>query len=122
MGRQQYINQCMEEAEKSNISFRHGAVVIKNNKIISSGHNKYSGKTPHHLRTVHAEMNAIMNCSSKLENATVYVIRLSAMNDNGMGQSCPCLKCTKFMKLHKIHKVVYSTPEGFESKFLDELS
>ena len=120
MGRQQYITQCMEEAEKSDICFRHGAVVIKNNKIISSGHNKYSGKKLHHLRTVHAEMDAIMNSSTTCFNATVYVVRLSSINHHGMGLSCPCDKCVKCMKLHRIQKVVYSTPEGLECKYIDE--
>ena len=121
MGRRQYIDQCMEEAEKSDIHFQHGAVIIKNNKIISRGYNRYTGHKPHHLRTQHAEMNAIKNAGKNCENATLYVIRLSQLTDDGLGSSCPCSKCAKFMKLHKIKNVVYSTGEGFENKFLVEL-
>ena len=65
-------------------------------------------------------MNAIMNSTSSCDNATVYVIRLSSINPHGMGLSSPCCMCTKFMKLHKIQKVVYSTPDGLECKYLDE--
>ena len=43
------------------------------------------------------------------------------MTDDGLGSSCPCSKCAKFMKLHKIQKVVYSTGEGFEQKYIHEL-
>ena len=122
MGRRQFINQCIEEAVRSDIHFQHGAVLIKNNRIISTGYNRYSGRKLHHLRTIHAEMNAIQNAGKQdIENATMYVIRLSQLTDDGLGSSCPCTKCTKFMKLHKIQKVVYSTGEGFEKKFLDEL-
>ena len=121
MGRQSYVRRCVEEAEKSDISFQHGAVLIKNNKIISTGYNKYTSHKPHHLRTVHAEMSAIQNAGKNVENATLYVIRLSQITDDGLGSSCPCKKCAKFMKLHKISKVVYSTGEGFETKFRDEL-
>ena len=121
MGKQQYIGQCIEEAERSDIHFQHGSVLIKNNKVIGRGYNRYSGHKPHHLRTIHAEMNAIQNASDSCENATMYVIRLSQITDDGLGSSCPCKKCAKFMKLHKINKVVYSTGEGFEKKFLDEL-
>jgi deoxycytidylate deaminase len=97
-------------------------VLIKNNKVIGRGYNKYTGHKLHHLRTVHAEMSAIQNAKEKdFENATMYVIRLSQLTDDGLGSSCPCTKCTKFMKLHKIQKVVYSTGEGFEKKYLDEL-
>ena len=121
MGRQQYIKKCVEEAEKSDITFQHGAVLIKNNKVIASGYNKYSGHTPHHLRTMHAEMNVIQNAGKNLENSTLYVIRLSQITNDGLGCSCPCKKCSKFMKLHKINKVVYSTGDGFETKFVDDL-
>jgi len=122
MGRRQYIDQCIEEAERSDIHFQHGAVLIKNNKIIGRGYNKYTGHKPHHLRTMHAEMSAIQNANGKdCENATMYVIRLSQLSSDGLGSSCPCVKCAKYMKLHKITKVVYSTGEGFEKKYLDEL-
>lgn len=121
MGRQQFIKVCVEEAEKSDIHFQHGAVLIKNNKIIARGFNKYSSHKPHHLRTIHAEMNAIRNAGKNCENATMYVIRLSQLTDDGLGSSCPCAKCSKYMKLHKISKVVYSTGEGLEAKFIDEL-
>ena len=122
MGRRQFINQCIEEAVRSDIHFQHGAVLIKNNRIISTGYNRYSGHKLHHLLTIHAEMNAIQNAGKQdIENAKMYVIRLSQLTDDGLGSSCPCTKCTKFMKLHKIQKVVYSTGEGFEKRFLDEL-
>ena len=122
MGRQNYIDKCIEEAERSDIGFQHGAVLIKNSKIISRGYNKYTGHKLHHLRTVHAEMNAIQNAMGKdIENATMYVIRLSQITDDGLGSSCPCAKCAKFMKLHRINKVVYSTGEGFEKKYVDML-
>lgn len=121
MGRRQYIDKCVEEAEKSDIHFQHGAVIIKNNKIISRGYNRYTGHKPHHLRTQHAEMNAIQNAGKNCENATLYVIRLSQLSDDGLGSSCPCTKCAKFMKLHKIKNVVYSTGDGFENKNLVEL-
>ena len=122
MGRRQFVDQCMEEAEKSDIGFRHGAVIIKNNKIVSRGYNKYTSHKPHHLRTVHAEMNAIKNAKTDIENATLYVIRLSNLSENGLGPSCPCNKCQKFMKLHKIQKVIYSTPDGFDKMLSIEIN
>ena len=124
MGRQQYINKCMEEAEKSTVNFKHGAIIIKNNKVVSRGYNKYTGHQQHHLRTVHAEMNAIQNAGKNCENSTLYVIRLSNLTDDGLGCSCPCHKCAKFMKLHKIQKVVYSTGDEInklEAKLVNDL-
>lgn len=122
MGRRNYIDRCVEEAERSDIHFQHGAILIKNNKIIGRGYNKYCGHKLHHLRTVHAEMNAIQNSvTNDIENATMYVIRLSQLTEDGLGSSCPCSKCTKFMKLHKINKVIYSTGDGFQKKSVDEL-
>jgi deoxycytidylate deaminase len=122
MGRRQYIDLCKEEATRSDVHFQHGAVLIKNNKVVGSGFNRYTGHKLHHLRTVHAEMKAIQSAQGKdIENAIMYVIRLSSMSDDGLGSSCPCLKCTKFMKLHKIQKVIYSTGDGFEKKLVGEL-
>ena len=121
MGRQQFIDLCKEEATRSDVHFQHGAVLIKNNKVIGSGFNRYTGHKLHHLRTLHAEMNAIQNAHGDLENAIMYVIRLSSITIDGLGSSCPCLKCTKFMKLHKIRRVFYSTGDGFEKKYMSEL-
>jgi tRNA(Arg) A34 adenosine deaminase TadA len=122
MGRRQYIDQCMEEAHRSDLHFQHGAVLIKNNKVIGKGFNKYTGHKLHHLRSVHAEMKAIQNAgNTDIENAVMYVIRLSNLTDDGLGSSCPCTKCTKFMKLHKIQKVIYSTGQGLVTRYVDEL-
>ncbi|WMZ61560.1 ComE operon protein 2 [Staphylococcus pseudintermedius] len=75
-----------------------GATITKDNRIIAGGYNgSVSGEVHcidegclmeggHCIRTIHAEMNAILQCSKQgvsTENATIYVTHF------------PCLNCTK---------------------------
>lgn len=84
-----------------------GAVVVKNNRIISTGYNgapkgmKHCGDAGckiidnHCVRVVHAEMNALLFAGREAEGATLY---------------CTCLPCTICMKMaiqQGIKRIVY---------------
>lgn len=87
-----------------------GAILVKNNKIISSGYNSNPlnfedlcedelGYTKWY--TLHAESNAILKCATSnesSENAILY-ITLS-----------PCKECSKLIVQAKIIRLVYSIP------------
>ena len=118
--RKQFIQTAIEEASKSQQLFKHGAIVVKNKKIISIGHNKVTSKCPSHMHSIHAEMAAIKQSheKSKLSNSHVYVVRITNM---GLADSKPCINCQHFMKMHGITRVFYSTGNvhEFESMFID---
>ena len=89
-----------------------GAVVVKDKRIIASGYNGSTNKEDHcddeghymrdgHcIRTVHAEVNAITQCSKfgmDTQGAEVYVTHF------------PCLNCTKTLIQAGIKKINYLT-------------
>ena len=104
-----------EVASKSGQYQRHGAVVVQNGKVISSGFNKTSGRYPN-MQTLHAEMAAIKMCSSVIDSH-VYVVRIN--NQGDLQNSRPCRRCYRYMLKHGISKVWWSTGEGNKFESMD---
>lgn len=88
---------------------RHGCVIVKNGKVISTGYN-------HHIRgdltkTIHAEMDAIskLKKTEDLRNCELYVVRIGTSNMGcPLKYSKPCPICTEFMIRHGIRRVFFS--------------
>lgn len=89
-----------------------GAVLVKNNRIIATGYNGGVSETDncsevghqmedgHCIRTVHAEMNALIQCAKEgisTNNTEVYVTHF------------PCLNCTKALLQAGVTKVTYKS-------------
>jgi dCMP deaminase len=87
-----------------------GALIVRDNRVIAGGYNgSVSGDVHcidegcyivdgHCLRTIHAEMNAILQCAKfgvPTENAEIYVTHF------------PCLACTKMILQAGIKKIHY---------------
>jgi cytidine deaminase len=114
------LRNAQEEAMKSMHEFRHGAVLVKDGKIIGSGRNRYScsipiGENTRGRSSVHAEEAAIRH-TKNCGNARMYVVRVASY---GLANSKPCIRCQNLMKNFKIEKVIYSTKTGgTESMFL----
>jgi dCMP deaminase len=111
---------------------RYGAVITKNNIIVSTGYNGAAagvkdcmdvGKCtrkelciPHGERyelchSVHAEANAIIRASvDELRGATIYI----SGADSGARECCsePCMMCKRMILNAGIVKVVYSDGDG----------
>jgi dCMP deaminase len=83
-----------------------GSVIVKDNRIIATGYNGYPQGAPHasilidghEVNTIHAEQNAISQCSkmgiSSLDS-TIYVTHF------------PCLNCAKMIVGSGIKEIVY---------------
>lgn len=107
-----FMECAIHEAKKSVMEQRHGAVIVKNNKIIASGHNCYTQHFKQSWST-HAEVSAILQLSKKprnfLKDCDMYVVRLGT---KGMGyplklsKPCPCCKAT--INAMGIKRVYYS--------------
>lgn len=110
------MNIIVNEAEKSSHSFfRHGAISLYKNKILTKGHNQCLNKDII-FTSMHAEMSVIqqlkrMNLNlKKIKKLTIVVIRI---NKNGLlRQSKPCNKCQHIMKRYGIKKCIYSNEDG----------
>ncbi|WP_080146249.1 ComE operon protein 2 [Marinilactibacillus piezotolerans] len=108
---QYFISQSMLLAMRSTCTrLAVGAAIVREKRVISGGYNgSVSGDVHcselgcyvvegHCVRTVHAEMNAILQCSKfgvKTEGADIYVTHF------------PCLQCTKMIIQAGIQKIYY---------------
>jgi deoxycytidylate deaminase len=97
---------------------KHGAAIVKGNKIISLGFNKNktNPNSNHIYKTHHAELDVILK--SRREDLSDCVLYIYRETKNGeLGNSYPCQYCQELLKKVNIKSVCYSTPEGFkESK------
>lgn len=110
--KKQFILKAIEEANRSDQNFKHGAILVKNKKVVATGHNHVTKKCPAHMHSVHAEMAAIKQSkekSSVINNSHIYVVRV---NSCGLADSKPCCLCQQFMKMHGVSRVFYSTGKG----------
>lgn len=88
-----------------------GAIIVKDNRVISSGYNgSVSGEAHcidvgcliedgHCIRTIHAEINAILQCSKfgvSTEGASIYVTHF------------PCVHCSKSIVQAGIKNIFYA--------------
>lgn len=109
------LNLAVKLAETSEVQHRHGAVIVKGGRVISTGVNKWRNKqvnpqeTPEYNPNLsyHAEVDAISHAGSDLNGATIYIARV---NKHGHEQlSRPCVRCAKALKEAGIKKVVYTS-------------
>ncbi len=106
-------------AKKSDHTFRIGASIVRNRKVISSGCNKVGHKSQSPFSrwatSIHAEEAAIYNLikqglSEKLKGAKLYVVRLAS--DDSFALALPCPHCMRLIKAVGIKEIFYSTKEG----------
>lgn len=116
-----YFDIAKRQALKSNHNdFKHGAVIIKKNRVLAVGYNqnKTHTRSLHSHRHIHAEMAAAFKLSLKaLENATIYVWR--AHHDGSNAMSRPCPSCLKILTQVGIKRMVYSTNQGYAEEFIE---
>lgn len=100
------------EAEKSMLTFRHGATLIVNGKVVSSSRNHV--KASHNI---HAEVGALQAFGGfhsqrlgKKVYAVIYVVRLT--KGCQLTYSKPCQNCIKLLKRIGIKRILYSGYHG----------
>jgi deoxycytidylate deaminase len=114
LSHQKYMDIAKEQAIKSVVKFKHGACIVKNNKVIGVGFNMSSyclgeGWMKHiKISGIHAELSAIINTPKhRLKNSVLYVVRVN--DRGGFNNSKPCEKCSKNIIKYKIRVVYYSS-------------
>ena len=108
MMEEKFMNLAIEESNKGDFPF--GAVIVKNNEIISKGHNSMETDKD---ATAHAEIKAIRGActklnSVKLQNCILYVNKK------------PCEMCYAAAKRAGIQKIIYKeeSKDEFENSDL----
>lgn len=108
-----FLNLCDEIAQRSkDPSTKVGACIVAPDKtIVSMGYNGfprgcnddpelYEDRQVKYLRTIHAEVNAIITARRNLSGCTLYVSPLH-----------PCANCAAIIIQSGIKRVVYTTPQ-----------
>ena len=108
------------QAKKSVSKFRLGAVLVKKNRIISTGYNDM--RKTHTLMQkfntdksytpgLHAEVDACIGVDrADLEGSDIYVVRI--LKDGYLAMAKPCKICQKFLIDVGIRRVYYSTGDS----------
>ncbi|HWR59513.1 MAG TPA: cytidine/deoxycytidylate deaminase family protein [Thermodesulfovibrionales bacterium] len=111
---------------------RYGAVIVKDNVIISTGYNGAprgslncidtnkcrrkelnvpAGERYELCEAVHAEQNAIINGSpERMKDATIYIAGVE--EDGSAAEGKPCLLCKRMILNARIEQVVYLSKDG----------
>ena len=104
---QYFISLALLTASRSSCNrLKVGCVLVKENRIISTGYNGFLPKAEHisivrdnhEQATVHAEQNAISYCATNLSSsigATAYITHY------------PCINCAKILAASKIKEIKY---------------
>ena len=116
------FSQCLDEAESSQMFFRHGCIATYGGKVIAKGCNTvkcYSARDDflEKVCSCHAEINVLRKIyyanrmkKNKLDRimrrTTLYISRKS-QHGNSM-DSAPCSGCLKMIKKFKIKKIVFN--------------
>lgn len=111
-----HISKAYQEALKSDLSHRVGAILIKSNRVLASGYNQMRHQsmlnTEHWPGSLHAEINVILDAlrktsTDKIKGSTLVVVRVRS---NGkFGLAFPCENCYDIIQKFKIKKVIFST-------------
>lgn len=108
-----YMNNLVNEANKSPLSHKYAACIICNGKIISSGFNFYRLPSHGNSRSIHAEISCIMNSlkegynpKSKKSKKNKYSIILIRVNKEGeLIKAIPCKDCEVAIKKYNLNLI-----------------
>lgn len=103
-----YLEMALGVASKSKCRHKHGCVVVRDGRIVSTSTNKKIGDPTTAWRTshVHAEFAAITAAGSLAVGSNVYIARIAA--DGSPAPSKPCKKCESILLRSKVAKVVWT--------------
>lgn len=107
-----FLDLAVKVAGSSDVTHRHGAVVVKSGKPVSVGINKWrnrdliaQGGDYNPNLTVHAEVDALSRVSDP-RGAVIYVARVGKNGDEKFSR--PCDNCTKALIKAGVKAVVYT--------------
>lgn len=114
----EFLIQAKREANKSNLTQKHGCVIVYNNKIIAKGYNSICNFDK--MKSIHAEIDALnyLNRIFKLKDkklrkkCNLYVVRIKKCDDT-LKMSKPCNNCASKIVKSNIGTVYYSVNNNF---------
>tara|TARA_Y100000992_G_C21273243_1_gene498233 strand:- start:2060 stop:2545 length:486 start_codon:yes stop_codon:yes gene_type:complete len=111
----------LEEANKSNMLFKHGCVATYGGHVIASGYNTHKSYSSHDeflqkQCSFHAEMDVLRKIYWRnnqnrrkqrriMRRTTLYISRSS--NTGNSTNSAPCAQCLTLIKQYEIRKIIF---------------
>ena len=112
-----FISLAAQEAEKSPVLMRHGAIAVSNGKILAKGHNHYRSCASTGVIegcTCHAECDVLHKLHkkrerhpSKTKRITMYITRIGQAGE--LRESSPCHDCYEKMLFYGIKTIIFTT-------------
>ena len=118
MSVKKFVDLAIQAAKKSFSQFKHGAVVVRRNKVLGIGNNQLLPGN----KSVHAEKDAILNSIKRWKNISgscIYIIRIDS--NGNFKISKPCLMCAKLLLKLKISSAYYSTNDCDDCNHVPEI-
>lgn len=129
---EKFLNLARQQAIIAQLKDKHGAVIVKKNRVLSVGknipkthpkqkhYNNYQNKkheVMHHY--MHAEFSALNQIDDKIDlsDATIYIYKIK--KDGSQSLSRPCSGCMKAITERGIKEMVYSTKQGFTKETIN---
>ena len=118
------LSVASRNAEKSDQTFQHGAVITQGSKVLEEGYNKGNRtKILDHVFTcAHAEMDVLnkfingylipkygRNFTKHTNKYSVWVVRLNKQDKTRFTDSKPCHYCSTLLKKYGFSKVYFTT-------------
>lgn len=103
-----YLEMALGVASKSKCRHKHGCVVVRDGRIISTSTNKKIGDPTTSWRNahIHAEFAAIAAAGTLASGSNVYVARVDAYGTPAPSE--PCKKCKSILDRAGVSKVVWT--------------
>jgi deoxycytidylate deaminase len=129
---EKYISVTDSLAQLSSYRYKIGALLLKRNNIIGTGYNQKTSNIPHVLynthpnssrdNSIHAEVAAILSATKNGHaiNGSTMVVSGFTNGKNRPISCCPCNSCIKILQKYGIRKLVYTTNDGVEIKYLKD--
>jgi deoxycytidylate deaminase len=128
MRQERYLEMAARVAQKSDMTHKHGCVIVLDDDVLCTGFNVH---TIHmfHSYSIHAEVDALKKLNKKkyknlFHKMEMYVVRIGAGRFEGtLKYSKPCEGCQKAIQKYGIQRVYYSTNYDYEKRlkiFMEE--
>lgn len=114
------IQEAIRQSRKTKYIFKLGSVVFNRDRILGAGYNRVFSRSGIGNQGDCAEILAIKKTPSKLlRGATILTCRVNKSGRLGMAK--PCRRCKKLIIKSNISRIIYSTPDGWETINLDKI-
>lgn len=103
-----YVDLAIEQAKKSEMYHRHGAILFFRRRVYSQGHNKFDT----FAISTHAEIDCSLKIKDKKKLPHVYLLVIRLNGNDKLANSKPCKHCLEKLKKIGIKRVYYSDSNG----------